>query len=79
MVVIHPASQGLQAVHQPLGEASEIRLPVAEFEMVDGRQQGLFVKTLFYYSGKRLPDCGLELLLLRQGGALCHHAEVGLL
>ena len=79
IVVIYPASQRLQAVHKPLGIPAEIRLSVPELEMVDGGQQGLFVKAFLRDFRKGLPDGRLELLFPGEGSPLCHHAEIRLL
>ena len=78
-VIVHPAAHGLQAVHEPLGEASEIRLAVPELIVVDGRQKGLLVESLLHDFRQRLPDSGLELFLSGKGCPLGHHAEIRLL
>ena len=70
ILIVQPALQCLKPIHKSLWNISEIRLPVPEFEMVDGGQQGLFVKAVSHDSGERLPDCTLEFLLPVHGGSL---------
>ena len=45
VVLIEPAVEGLQAVHQARGIISKICLPVAELEIVDTGTQGFFVQS----------------------------------
>ena len=46
VILVKPAVEGLQAVHQARRIVAEISLPVAEFKIVDTGAQGLFIQTL---------------------------------
>ena len=61
-IIVHPAAQSVQSIHQPLGKASEIRLSVLEFKMIDSRQKRFPVKSVPDDPLKHLPDGILKFL-----------------
>ena len=79
IVIIKPAVEQLQSVHQSLRCRAEICLAVLEFVMVDRREQSLLVEAVLYNALEHFPDDSLEFLFPVSRGSLCHHAEEGLL
>ena len=78
VLIIEPAVQHLQAVHQSLGIGPEIRLPILEFIIIECRQQGFLIHPVCGNPRKHLPHGRKEQIQFVRGGSLRHHAEIGL-
>ena len=74
-LIIKPAVEDLQSVHQPLRIASEVCLAVTEFMIIDSRFQCLFVHSVFYDSLQCIFDHLHKFCLLLFIGILCHDGE----
>ena len=79
IVLIKPAVEGLQAVHQPCRIVSEISLPVAELKVIDACPQSLLIQTFAYQAGQLCLNGPHEGFLLSLIGILRDDGKDGLL
>ena len=76
--VVQPAVHGPQAVHQPLGRGTVVRLPVTELVVIETGQQALPVDALVRQTPQRTLDRDQKLRLLLLVGVLGDHGKIGL-
>ena len=75
VLVVQPAVEDVNAVHQALREAGEVRLTETEFEIVDACLEGFLIHAVFHDILEGAADDGQEFFFLIFIGVLGYDGE----